>query len=56
MVAYTFFGGLWALVVTDYVQFLMKALAMLLMLPLPLLWLAECAEHSLICLPDFYGQ
>ncbi len=34
MVAYTFFGGLWALVVTDYVQFLMKALATLLMLPL----------------------
>ncbi len=34
MVAYTFFGGVWALVVTDYVQFLMKALAILLMLPL----------------------
>jgi SSS family solute:Na+ symporter len=34
MVAYTFFGGLWALVVTDYVQFLMKAFAILLMLPL----------------------
>lgn len=34
MVAYTFFGGLWALVVTDYVQFLMKVLAMLLLLPL----------------------
>ncbi len=36
MVAYTFFGGLWALVVTDYVQFLMKSLAILLMLPLAL--------------------
>lgn len=34
MVAYTFFGGLWALIVTDYVQFLMKCLAILLMLPL----------------------
>ncbi|HEY3841428.1 MAG TPA: hypothetical protein VGL72_32880 [Bryobacteraceae bacterium] len=34
MVAYTFLGGLWALVVTDYVQFLMKTLAMLLLLPL----------------------
>jgi len=34
MVAYTFFGGLWALVITDYVQFLMKAFAILLMLPL----------------------
>jgi SSS family solute:Na+ symporter len=37
MVAYTFFGGLWALVVTDYVQFLMKALAMLLLLPLAII-------------------
>lgn len=36
MVLYTFFGGLWALVVTDYIQFLMKALAMLLLLPLAL--------------------
>ncbi|MGH9770859.1 MAG: sodium:solute symporter family transporter, partial [Candidatus Acidiferrales bacterium] len=34
MVAYTFLGGLWALVVTDFVQFLMKALAILLLLPL----------------------
>ena len=34
MVAYTFLGGLWALVVTDYVQFLMKTLAILLLLPL----------------------
>ena len=34
MVAYTFLGGLWALVVTDYVQFLMKSLAILLLLPL----------------------
>jgi len=37
MIAYTFFGGLWALVVTDYVQFLMKALAILLMLPLAII-------------------
>ncbi len=36
MVAYTFFGGLWALIATDYVQFLMKSLAILLMLPLAL--------------------
>lgn len=36
MVAYTFLGGLWALVVTDFVQFLMKAAAMLLLLPLAL--------------------
>jgi SSS family transporter len=34
MVAYTFLGGLWALVVTDYVQFLMKGLAILLLFPL----------------------
>ncbi len=34
MVAYSFFGGLWALVVTDYVQFLMKSLAIVLMVPL----------------------
>ena len=36
MVAYAFFGGLWALVVTDYVQFLMKSLAILLLVPLAL--------------------
>jgi SSS family solute:Na+ symporter len=34
MVAYSFLGGLWALVMTDYVQFLMKALAIILLLPL----------------------
>ncbi|MEN6532510.1 MAG: hypothetical protein ABFD89_02545 [Bryobacteraceae bacterium] len=34
MVAYTYLGGLWALVVTDYVQFLMKMLAIVLLLPL----------------------
>ena len=33
-VTYTLLGGLWALVVTDYVQFLMKIAAMLLLLPL----------------------
>jgi solute:Na+ symporter, SSS family len=31
---YTLLGGLWALTVTDYIQFLMKILAMLLLLPL----------------------
>lgn len=36
MVAYTYLGGLWALIVTDFVQFLMKILAMLLLLPLTL--------------------
>jgi len=34
MIVYAFLGGLWALVVTDYVQFVMKTLAMLLLLPL----------------------
>ncbi len=33
-VTYTILGGLWALVVTDYVQFLMKIAAMVLLLPL----------------------
>jgi SSS family transporter len=37
MVAYSFLGGLWALVVTDYVQFLMKALAILLLLPMAII-------------------
>ena len=37
MVVYTFFGGVWALVVTDYVQFLMKVLAILLLCPLAVL-------------------
>jgi SSS family solute:Na+ symporter len=34
MVVYSFFGGLWALIVTDYVQFIMKSLALILMVPL----------------------
>jgi len=33
-VTYTILGGLWALIVTDYVQFLMKIAAMVLLLPL----------------------
>lgn len=37
MLAYTFLGGLWALVVTDYVQFLMKVLAIVLLLPLAII-------------------
>ena len=35
-VTYTILGGLWALVITDYVQFVMKIAAMLLLLPLAL--------------------
>ncbi|MDR3724626.1 MAG: sodium/solute symporter [Terracidiphilus sp.] len=37
MVIYTYLGGVWALVVTDYIQFLMKVLAILLMCPLAFL-------------------
>jgi SSS family transporter len=33
-VAYTFLGGLWALIITDYIQFLMKVLGLLLLVPL----------------------
>jgi SSS family solute:Na+ symporter len=46
---YTLLGGLWALVVTDYVQFLMKSLAILLLLPLAI-WRAggwgRAFEHA----------
>ncbi len=49
-VAYTVFGGLWALVVTDYVQFLMKALAILLLLPLAL-WRAGGIHAAFAGLP-----
>lgn len=42
---YTLLGGLWALVITDYVQFLMKSLAMLLLLPLAI-WRAGGLSHS----------
>lgn len=49
-VAYTVFGGLWALVVADYVQFLMKALAMLLLLPLAL-WHAGGIHKAFTGLP-----
>lgn len=49
-VAYTVFGGLWALVVTDYVQFLMKTLAILLLLPLAL-WHAGGVRAAFAGLP-----
>ena len=42
---YTLLGGLWALVVTDYIQFLMKSLAMLLLLPLAI-WRAGGLRHA----------
>jgi SSS family transporter len=49
-VTYTLLGGLWALVVTDYVQFLMKIAAMLLLLPLAV-WRAGGPAHALRGLP-----
>lgn len=49
-VTYTLLGGLWALVVTDYVQFLMKIAAMLLLLPLAL-WKVGGVSHAFEGLP-----
>jgi SSS family transporter len=49
-VTYTLLGGLWALVVTDYVQFLMKIAAMLLLLPLAV-WRAGGLSQSFQGLP-----
>ena len=49
-VTYTILGGLWALVVTDYVQFLMKIAAMLLLLPIAL-WHAGGITRSFHGLP-----
>ena len=49
VVVYTLLGGLIALVVTDYLQFLMKALAILLLLPLAVFKLGglRTALHSI---------
>ena len=49
-VTYTILGGLWALVITDYVQFVMKITAMLLLLPLAL-WHAGGPMHAFQGLP-----
>ena len=50
VVAYTLTGGLFALVVADYVQFLMKSLAILLLLPLAL-WRIGDLRHSFSGIP-----
>jgi SSS family solute:Na+ symporter len=50
---YTLLGGLWALVVTDYVQFLMKSLAMLLLLPLAI-WRAGGLRHAFVNAPPAF--
>ncbi len=44
VVVYTVSGGLFALVIADYVQFLMKALAILLLLPLAILRLGPLPQ------------
>ncbi len=49
-VAYTILGGLWALVITDYVQFVMKIAAMLLLLPMAL-WQAGGISRAFTGLP-----
>jgi solute:Na+ symporter, SSS family len=49
-ILYTLLGGLWALTITDYVQFLMKILAMLLLLPLAV-WRAGGVSSALAHLP-----
>ncbi len=49
-VTYTILGGLWALVITDYVQFVMKIAAMLLLLPLAV-WHVGGPAHALEGLP-----
>jgi SSS family solute:Na+ symporter len=50
MVSYSVFGGLGALVVTDYVQFLMKSLAIVLLVPLSI-HAAGGLMHGLRALP-----
>jgi SSS family solute:Na+ symporter len=50
---YTLLGGLWALVVTDYVQFLMKSLAMLLLFPLAI-WRAGGLRHAFANAPPAF--
>ena len=51
IVAYTVSGGLFALVVADYVQFLMKTLAILLLLPLAILKLGRL-HHAFNGIPS----
>ncbi len=49
-VVYTFLGGLWALIVTDYIQFLMKMMALTLLVPLAI-WRAGGLRHAVRVLP-----
>lgn len=49
-ILYTFMGGLWALMVTDYVQFLMKMMALAILFPLAI-WRAGGLRHAVKVLP-----
>ena len=49
-IVYTFLGGVWALMVTDYIQFLMKMLALLLLVPLAV-WAAGGVHHAVASMP-----
>lgn len=49
-IVYTFLGGVWALMVTDYIQFLMKTLALILLVPLAV-WAAGGVHHALAVMP-----
>ena len=52
-VAYTFLGGLWALMITDYIQFLMKVLALVLLVPLAF-WRSGGVRHAIEVLPPSF--
>jgi Na+/proline symporter len=49
-IVYTFMGGLWALIVTDYIQFLMKMMALTILVPLAILR-AGGLHHAVQVLP-----
>ncbi len=52
-IVYTFLGGLWALMVTDYIQFLMKIMALTLLVPLAV-WRAGGVHHAIAVLPPSF--
>jgi len=52
-IVYTFLGGLWALMVTDYIQFLMKVVALALLFPLAI-WRAGGLRHAVEVLPKSF--
>ena len=57
ILAYTFMGGLWAVTVTDFIQFVVMAVAMLLLVPLAIHRLAMSGDWTLILpngMADFF--